>query len=333
MGFRYRVGIDTISYMNAYRNMSTADSLFSLSTYTSTRFEPGFVIICHICKFFTNSFWPVQMIMSIITTGSVFIFLYRHCTNVFVGVALFLLLQWIYFSTEIMRESAAVGIFLLNYKNIEEKKWLKYYFFTIFSILFHYSAIIIWFVPFVKLLEYKWLFYSLCVCFILITPLVEELNKYIQIAAITGRIDQYVATADDLNINWRIGELIRTAFPACATLLGFQLFKLQAPFKNILLAQILFCMGAFAIPLIFSRFANYTTVFVTVAAANFLCLKQVNPILKTLFTTAIILSQVIYYVKMYQRWIPYTSIFYPEELPIRSELYRHFFLQWLRFIR
>lgn len=334
VGLRYKVGVDTISYMHAQRKILPIDEFFSIKGLTSTRYEPGYAFVCSVVKTFTNKFWPVQIIMATITNGSIFYFLYRYCKgNVFIGVLLYLVFQFLYFSMEIMRESAAVGFFLLNFKNLQEKKWLNYYLLSIPSILFHYSAIIIWFFPIIKLLRNNIFFIITCIVFIGIAPLVEKLNEILHIAAIAGRIDQYASGADDLNLNWRLAELIRTAFPAIATLIGYRIAKSECEFSDFLRLQIIFCMGAFAIPLIFSRFANYSTVIVTVAAANLLSIKSIRGYLKIVFVCFLLLTQVNFYRVNYQRWVPYVSIFHPENLPIRQSLYRETFTPWLRYIK
>lgn len=329
LGFRFEVGVDTLSYMHAYNKIPTIEHFFSTSTFERSRFEPGFLFICSLCKTFSNDFWPLQIVMAAITNVCIFIFLYQNCKNVFVGVLLYFIMRWLYFSTEIMRESAAIGIFLLNFRNLQKRRWLKYYLFSILSILFHYSAIIIWFFPFVKILNNKIIFYVSCIVFLLITPLVEQLNELLQIAAVYGRIDQYTTGTNDLNMNWRIGELIRSAIPAMVTLMGYHFIKERSKFDNYIKLQIIFCMGAFAIPLIFSRFTNYTSLFVIAAASDLINLLKLHNRLKIIFVCLIILSQANYYRVYYKIWIPYHSVFYPEKSVDRHIMYRDVFLQWM----
>lgn len=333
LGFRYKVGVDTISYMNSYRHIPPIEHFFSANTFERTRFEPGYLFICSLCKTFTNEFWPVQIIMAAITNGCVFIFLNRYCRNVFIGILFYFLFLWLYYSTEIMRESAAIGIFLLNYKNLEEKKWLKYYLFTIPSLLFHYSAIFIWFIPLARFLKPNWFFYVSCIIFIGITPLVERLNELLQIAAITGRIEQYTNGAQDLNLNWRLSELIKSALPAIATLIAYHMAKLKSQFRYLILLQVILCIGAFAVPLIFSRFANYTKIFIVVAAANVILVPTLRHWAKLLFISIMILSQAHYYYTFRAIWWPYESIFYPQTSVERNKIYQDQFLQWLRMKR
>ena len=230
-----------------------------------------------------------------------------------------------------MRESLALSIFLLNYRNLKENRLLLYYLLCPLSIIFHYSAIIILFFPFARWLKVNFVFIILCVCFLAITPLVENLNALLNIAAISGRVTQYVEGAEDLNLNWRLAELVKAAFPAIFALICYRICKAEIPNRQMLLLQILFCMGAFAIPIIFSRFTNYTALFVTVACANLMSLPAAKRWMKALFVAAIILTQSFSYYSMYDRWFPYVSIFYPEPHPVRGQLYRHHFLQWKKY--
>ncbi|MBD5299151.1 MAG: EpsG family protein [Bacteroides sp.] len=330
LGLRYRVGVDTLNYMNTYRFIPTLDQFFYNNTAKMIRYEPGFLFVCCLCKTLYGDFWTVQIIMAALTNSCIFYFIYRSCKNPFVGIVFYFILQCLYFNTEIMRESAAVAIFLLNFKNLQEKKWLNYYLLACLSLMFHYSAIVIFFFPFASWLKPNYIFLVLCICFLAITPLVEQLNQLLNIAAVSGRVEQYIDGAEDLNLNWRIGELIRSALPAFAVIIAYKLSKQESPFQHMLLLQILFCMGAFAIPIIFSRFTNYTTLFVTVGAANVLTLRGAGMWIKSGIVAVIIVSQSYYYYAMKDRWFPYCSIFYPENNRERNQVYRHDFLPWLK---
>jgi len=226
---------------------------------------------------------------------------------------------------EILREGMAIAIFLVNYKNYKEQRWLIYYLVSLLSISLHYSAIIIWFFPFAKLLKPNLFFFILCFLFILISPLVEQLNEYMTIAAISGRIDQYT-DADTFNLNWKILELVRTALPAIALVYIYRKYKIEYNEEPMLLLQILFCMGAFAIPLIFSRFANYTCMFVVVALSNILSSEKVKNLLKIILVCFILLTQAYTFYTRLSRWIPYISILDPRQVREREQIWKRDFI-------
>lgn len=322
LGMRYRVGFDTIGYMKTYTKARSLDKFWTVKIFLE-RHEPGYLFICAICKSFTKEFWPVQVIMATITNGCIFIFLYRYCRNVFVGIMFYLILQWLYFSVEVMIESAAISIFLLNYRNFENKKWLKFYLISFLSISLHYSAIIIWFLPLVKIIKPNLSLIIICILFLTITPLIEKLGDIISIPSVTRRIEQYTST--NYNLNWRIAHLIRYALPAIAVFAAFRISKLKTDFQQMILLHILLSIGTFSIPIIFSRISNYTTMFVTVAIANFICLRQVKEWIRVGLICFTLATQSFYYYQMYHGWLPYVSIFNPKQITERERIWRSLF--------
>lgn len=313
LGLRYEVGGDTIGYLSAYNRTPSFSELWKMD-FTENRIEPGYLFVCAFCRLFTKDFWLAQIVMAAITNSCIFIFLYRYCKNPFVGIFFYFIFHCLYFTTEIMRESAAVGIFLLNYKNLERHKWARYYFVSLFSVLFQYSAIITWFFPLVKYIKFNYIYIAFFCGFLVITPLVEHLNEMLTISSITGRVDSYVAEAGRLNLNWRIAELIKSGFPPAAALLILKFFKIKSKFSPYALLQILFCAGAFAIPLIFSRFTNYTGLFVIAIIANVLSIGKIPMFLRTLFVCVLLSIQAYFYSMMAYRWIPYVSVFEPKNI-------------------
>lgn len=324
LGLRYRVGIDTITYMNAFKHIKTLPAFWHSDIF-GQKYEPGYLFVCSLCKTICKEFWFLQMVMATITNTCIFIFLYRNTKNVFAGLILYLFIQWLYFTTEIMRESAAIGIFLLNYRNLENRKWIAYYLISLLSISFHYSAIITWIFPLARFLKPNFYYILLCAGMLIITPLVELLSNLIAIDAISGRIIQYIEL-ESLNLNWRIGELIRTALPAFTTLVAYHLSGKKTQASHMLLLQIMFSIGAFAIPLLFARFTNYTTLFVTISLANLLCSDTPRHWIKVLALSLVLLSQSYYYYSNKAIWFPYVSVFNPKTLREREQIWKQNFI-------
>lgn len=327
VGLRYRVGVDTISYMASFKHLRDISHIFDSDIF-SYRYEPGYLLLNSFVKSFTKEFWVVQIIVATIVNGCIFTFLYQNCRNVFVGVIIFLFLQWFYFSMEIMRESIAISIFLLNYKNLEKRNWIRYYLISLLCISFHYSAAVTLFFPFVKFLKLNFAFIIFCALMLAVAPLAEGINNLLSISPIASRVDQYVSNADDLNLNWKLAELFRSGFPAIAVVTVYKILKRHFRFESILLFQILLCAGAFALPLLFSRFTNYTSLFVTVSIANLLSSPDIIRRIKFLLACFIVLTQVFYYFSMYPRWFPYVSVFNPHQIHEREQIWKHDFISW-----
>jgi hypothetical protein len=233
-----------------------------------------------------------------------------------------MVLAWLYFSTEIMRESAAISIFLLNYENLRKRRWIRFYFFSLFSVAFHYSAAIIWLFPFIPLLKkINWLYICILIGFFAITPLVASLNEMLVLATVNNRVDQYVESATQLNLNWRIANFIQSGLLPVVSLFILSRRHLTDKFKPYVMVHLLFCAGAFSIPIIFSRFTNYTCFFLIVLVANMLASKKISYLSRQCLFCVLLLSQTWYYYKMYPAWVPYVSVFEPVKVKAREMLW------------
>ena len=92
MGFRYRVGIDTLNYMDGYLSVTTTLDDFWNLDFTQTRYEPGYLFLAACCRSISNDFFILQLACAFILNSCVFIFLYRYCYNPFVGVIVYFVL-------------------------------------------------------------------------------------------------------------------------------------------------------------------------------------------------------------------------------------------------
>lgn len=320
MGLRYRVGIDTINYEFGYFFHSNLEFYIRFFSWEQSR-DPLYHIICAFGKSSFWDFWTIQLIMSSITTICIYVFLFRTCKNPFLGIILYCILQWLYFSTEIVRESAAVGTFLVNFRNFQKGKYIKYYILSLISIGFHFSAIITWIIPLCQKLKFNRFFIICCVTIMAITPLVEKFNEILAVTSIVDRVDSYIDQADQLNINWRFAQLVNSAILPAACVFLFNKYKIHNSFKGLLLLQILLCFGTFAIPVIFSRFTNYTSIFVTVSLANMLISRKLSRVFRYNLWVLIFITQFHYYYNMSNRWIPYVSIFNPHQVESRENIW------------
>ena len=115
MALRYRVGGDTLAYMSSYSYIPTLDKL-ELQDLLYTISDPLYVLLCSISKSIHPSFYVFQIIHSIILNVSLSVFLMRYSKMLLFSFVLFLFSNYLYFSTEILRESLAVCVFLFAFK-------------------------------------------------------------------------------------------------------------------------------------------------------------------------------------------------------------------------
>lgn len=321
MGLRYRVGIDTLNYIESYKLApNNFTELFQIN-YDKTTYAIGYQFLTMLCRQVTHDFWFFQLVQAFIVNTCVFIFIKRYCKNIFIGVTLYLYLMWLYFNTEIMRESLAIAIFLLDYNNLEKRKYVKYYLISLISFSFHYSAAIVWLIPFVRYLKFNIWYVTICILIIFSMPYAELLNSYISISAVNAHIGFYLNHASDVNINYRIAQWIQYLTIPLFTFYLYHKYHYTSRFSHLILLHFLICVGVFTIPVIFTRFLNYTILFVIVYTANLLSKLQFHKSMLYLMIIVIICSQIYYYTGMYRRWFPYESIFTEKTIYEREQLY------------
>ena len=155
VGLRYRVGSDTLVYIWGYDRLPSWGEL-NWSEIWSYEFQPLYVLLCAIAKSISPDFTVLQILHAFIINSCIFYFIRKNTQYPFTGLFLYFFLYFFYFNTEILRESLAIGIFLLNYKNLENKRWLRFYCGVFVSVLFHFSALILVFFPFIRLIKFNW---------------------------------------------------------------------------------------------------------------------------------------------------------------------------------
>lgn len=147
--FRYRMGGDGLFYEDTYPEMPTLQNAINYIRFENYYlFQPLWILLISICKSITDSSVLFQFIHSLIFNTCLYLFLKRYSSRQFsVLLVLYVSLIYFYFSFEVQREILSISIFLINIKNLEEKKWTKFYILAIISFLFHISAIVIFFLP------------------------------------------------------------------------------------------------------------------------------------------------------------------------------------------
>jgi hypothetical protein len=100
------------------------------------------------CKSFGNFIW-LQIIVAIIANSCYFYFFIKTTTKVFTGLLIYFLLDYLYFNTDIIRESISVGFCLVALVKWCNKKYILFYFFVLIATLFHFFAITFFLIPLV----------------------------------------------------------------------------------------------------------------------------------------------------------------------------------------
>ncbi len=323
MGLRYRVGIDSLNYIESYDYLPNLSQL-NFSELFDSAYAPLYLILSAFSKSINPSFYTLQIFHTIIINTCIFYFIYKNSDRVFIGLLMYFVLYFLYFNTEILRESLAVSILLLNYKNFSDKKWIKYYLITIIAILFHYSASILLFFPLLRNLKLNFGYLFIIAIFIFVLLRLEPYLKFLEVfEQISKKVEVYV-DSDKLNIVWVLYNLILTTiFPLFLLFIWKFVLKQNSRFEYLVCIHALLGIGIIFYQPIFFRFTNYTMPFYALFLVELISYAY-NSLLgrkvffKLLFLIIFIIYGSAYFLsteyyaansRRYNIWFPYHSIF------------------------
>ena len=157
LSLRHRIGGDALTYENIYPDMPTLSEATYFIQYENWSFYmPFWIYLASLTRSLSENIILFHILHALIFNIILFIFIKRYSSKPFSVLLLFFAsLIYFYFTIEIQREALAIAFFLLNIKNLENKRWLKYYLLAIVSFLFHISAIILFVLPLFKLIKFN----------------------------------------------------------------------------------------------------------------------------------------------------------------------------------
>lgn len=339
MGLRYRVGMDTLNYIDTYE---TLPNLFDLNgfDFSEENYDPLFIILSAICRTFTNDFLLLQLVQSIAINVAVFHFFSKYANCRFVAVFFYYCLLYIYYNAEIIRASFSIVCFLYSFKYYLSRQWIRYYIFAIIAFFFHSSAIFLWILPLLRNLRFNYFFYMLLILEILFFIGIQRyMEDIFSILFLTSRIEektnQYLNNFD-LSWKWKFYNLcLYSIFPFLLFVFNKRNLRNAAFYESMLCIHIIIGIGLTFIP-IFYRFADYTMPIYILFLTEYIQITAINShtqirFQKVLFMLSfIIIPFLIIYTtsssnfvadsKYYHRWYPYHSIFDPQKEPIRERM-------------
>ena len=138
-GLRYRVGTDTLSYMDEYYRYP--------SSYFREKYLLGWYLFISTCKSLKFDFYLVQLILAFFTTFAVISFLKPYSNHFFSTLLLYYVIIYPGLNFEILRQGVSISFFLLSFAYLDGKLYFKYYLFAVIACLFHHSALVLLFIP------------------------------------------------------------------------------------------------------------------------------------------------------------------------------------------
>lgn len=155
--FRYAIGFDYFSYQNIYKMVAewTFGDIFSFYWY-----EPFFFLLCKIGALLGCSFPIFLFIINLFLFFVAMRFIYLESKMPWISVGLYILLQFLAYNMNLVRQSIAVAFFLLAYPYLKNRKIVPFGILIFIGGLFHNS---LWFMaPLYFLLTWKgnWKFFG-----------------------------------------------------------------------------------------------------------------------------------------------------------------------------
>src|ERR1035437_3600069 len=192
--------LSTINYGKGKNKIKDFPKLSDLHTFDfkEAQYDPLWYIFNALIKSIYDNFIFFQLIHAIIINTIIFWFIRKYSKFKYISILFYYIFYYLYFNMEILRESLAVCVFLLSVPYLLQKKWLIYFSISIVAFLFHSSALIAFFIPFMsrKLkFQYYILIFSLLTMFIFIKP-----YELFSMFTFSGRVDNRILLYTNLNV-------------------------------------------------------------------------------------------------------------------------------------
>lgn len=143
-GFRGFIFDDWQIYYSLFQECSFENVWFNVYTYKSAHWtcEPGFTLLMVICKSLIDSYYFFNFVCTVIVTALLFNFFQeQEFDNFPFALILYLCFGGIIMSTNLMRNTIAIMIFINAIKYINERKPIPFFLLCILAITFHLSAL------------------------------------------------------------------------------------------------------------------------------------------------------------------------------------------------
>lgn len=197
-GFRGFIAGDWTVYYPYFQECDISDVIdYSLK---EASFEPGFTLLCVICKSIYNDWSFFQIVVSLIDTALLILFFRKTIDNIPYALMIYITFNGIIISTDLMRNSIAIMIFLNSLTYLKERRGIPYMSLCLLALTFHTSSL--FYFPLYFFLHKrcnKWIFLVLFIVgnliFILHVPIVLSI---INILGIGGDLQLKVTAYTEL---------------------------------------------------------------------------------------------------------------------------------------
>lgn len=154
-GLQYMVGSDTPNYMSNYKTLNP--DLISLENILNydVRYQPGWMLLSYLCRFVTEDFLLLKILIATFLNISVFAFFKKNTKYIFTAILLYALLDYLVLNFNVLRHSVAIGFALYAISAIKDSKWIRFILFFCCAYMFHNSALLLLIFPLIKFLKFN----------------------------------------------------------------------------------------------------------------------------------------------------------------------------------
>lgn len=337
---RYRVGGDALFYEDYYKNLPPlADISYFVKFQNNLLFMPLWIFFNAICKSLSDNYVFYQIAHALTFNLILFSFIKKYSSKPFSVLLLFFTsLLYFYYSFEIQREVLAVGVFMLNIDNLENKKWVRYYSLAIISFLFHESAIILFFLPFFRLVKFNRKF---IICILIGSVIIFITRDFILNRLYILLFLEQMQKKGDIYFSHQLSTLGFIAFYFVRVILFIPISFYLSSYKNKALKYNWFFSSFLCISVMsqffvgFDRLLNYLyplyiVIVMDILYNNSTKMKSIfsrNVIILTIFLHIFFIIEYKLFIKnkygdhYYSLFFPYSSIFVPEDNRERENFY------------
>ena len=178
-GLSYHVGGDSIGYeitFKNYRFVNSIDDVYDGNLLANSK-EPLWVFVNILFSKVFGDFQFLKFAIALFFNTTVFWFIKKHSPKPFFSVLLYAVILGLHLNFQVLRESVAIGLFLIAFDKLcgEKKHYLQYYLIVLVAFMFHRFAFAMLIVPLFFLLKMRWWYYAILGIFLLAGPKVNEL--------------------------------------------------------------------------------------------------------------------------------------------------------------
>lgn len=197
-GLRGFILSDWINYYEYFYNCDLSYIFEWTSTQGAT--EPGFTLLCLIVKFIWKDFHFFVLICCIIDTLLLLKFFHKRIQNIPLALAIYICFEGLLISTNFMRNSIAILLFLNAIDYIEQRDAKKYFLCIAIAISFHASALL--YIPLYFFLHKKcnkWLYLSIFIfCNVVFIGKISLVSTTLNILGIDDSLSMKVRTYTEI---------------------------------------------------------------------------------------------------------------------------------------